>query len=255
MKHLLEVCLIAVTLATAPSVAAQSVVTAPENSGPGLKLVRRTGPSENAAQALQKGISVELPVTSNAAPMPAADNEDAWIVTVAADGRTYFGTDPVTPAGLEGAMKSRPRNREQKLYIKADARVPFANVETVIEAGRAVAFGAPVLLTSQPGSSASGTVVPPQGLEVLVDPALPAGTVATVVQLFNSGQQPPLLTINGDEIPRSALESRLRRHFQKGDAKVILLKADARLTFADVVQAVDTCRATGAKVVLGIPGT
>jgi len=121
MKHLLEVCLIAVTLATAPSVAAQSVVTAPENSGPGLKLVRRTGPSENAAQALQKGISVELPVTSNAAPMPAADNEDAWIVTVAADGRTYFGTDPVTPAGLEGAMKSRPRNREQKLYIKADA--------------------------------------------------------------------------------------------------------------------------------------
>ena len=155
----------------------------------------------------------------------------------------------------EKVKSGLPSRTEKKLYIKADARTPYANVETVIEAGRAVAFEAPVLLTSQPGSSASGTVVPPQGLEVLVDPALPAGTLATVVQLFNSGQQPPLLTINGDEIPRSALESRLRRHFQKGDAKVILLKADARLTFADVVQAVDACRATGAKVVLGIPGT
>ncbi len=76
MKYLLEVCVIA-TLAIAPSVAAQSAVTAPANSGPGLRLVRRAGPTDSGAQALQKGISVELPVTSNAAPMPTADNEDA----------------------------------------------------------------------------------------------------------------------------------------------------------------------------------
>ena len=64
MKYLLEVCLITVTLAIAPSVAAQSAVTAPENSDPGLTLVGRTGSVASAAQALQKGISVELPVTS-----------------------------------------------------------------------------------------------------------------------------------------------------------------------------------------------
>jgi biopolymer transport protein ExbD len=185
--------------------------------------------------------------------MPAADNEDAWIVSVTADGTIYFGTDRVTPAGLEDAMKSRPRNREQKLYIKADARVPFANVEKVIESGRAVAFEAPVLLTSQPAPPASGTIVPPNGLEVLVRPALPAGTVATVVQLLNSGQQPPIVKINNEPFPWSALQSTLRQHFQKGDERVILLKPDGRLPFTDVVQAVDTCRATGAKVVLATP--
>jgi len=62
------------------------------------------------AQQLQKGISVQLAVTSNAAPMPDADSEEAWIVAVAADGRMYFGIDPVTPEGLADKMKSRPHD-------------------------------------------------------------------------------------------------------------------------------------------------
>ena len=152
-------------------------------------------------------------------------------------------------------MKSRPRNREQKLYIKGDARVPFATVQTVIEAGRTVAFEAPVLLTSQPEPSASGTVVPPKGLEVLVGSALPAGMVATVVQLLNSGQQPPIVKINNEPIPLSALQSTLKQRFQKGNERVILLKADVHVPFAHVAQVIDTCRVTGAKVVLGTPGT
>ena len=252
MKCLLDVCLIA-TLAIAPSVLGQSALTAPETSDLGLMLVHRTGPNGNAAQAMQKGISVELPVTRNATPMRAADNEDAWIVTITADGRIYFGTDPVTPAALEDAMKSRPRNREQKLYIKADAHVLFSNVATVINAGRVVGFETPVLLTSQPETAASRTVVPPKGLEVLVGPALPVGTVATVVHVLNSGRQRPSLTINSDEISWSALEDTLRQHFQKGDERVILLKADVHVAFAQVAQVIDVCRSTGAKVVLATP--
>jgi biopolymer transport protein ExbD len=252
MKCLLEVCLIA-TLAIAPSVLGQSALTAPETSDPGLMLVRRTGPIESEAQAMQKGISVELPVTGHARPVPAADNEDAWIVTVTADSRIYFGADPVTPAALLDAMKSRPRNREQKLYIKADARVLFSHVATVINAGRVVGFEAPVLLTSQPETAASGTVVPPKGLEVLVGPALPPGTVATVVRVLNSGRQRPSLTINSDEISWTALEDTLRQHFQKGDERVILLKADAHVAFAHVAQVIDVCRSTGAQVVLAAP--
>jgi biopolymer transport protein ExbD len=249
MKYSLEVCVIA-TLAVAPSVAAQSAVTASKNSDADLKVVHRITLAESGIQAMQKGISVELPVTSNARPIPAADNEDAWIVTVTADGRIYFGTDPVTPAGLEDAMKSRPRNREQKLYIKADARVPFANLEQVIEAGRVVAFEAPVLLTSQPEPSAFGTVVPPKGLEVLVGPALPAGTVATVVQLLNSEQQPPILKINNEQIPWPALQSTLTQLLQNRSEKLVLLRANGQLPFGRVVEVIDTCRATEAKVVL-----
>ena len=230
MKHLLEVCLVALTLATnvTPSASAQSA-------------------------AMQWGVSVQLAVTNNATPMPEADDENAWIVTVTADGAIYFRTDPVTPASLADEMKRRPRNRAQKLYVKADVRAPFANVERALEAGREVWFEAAVLLTAQPGTPESGTVVPPNGLEVLIGPRLPTAAVATVVQLLNAEHQGPLLRVNGDEISWPALESTLRQHFQKGDAKLILLKADEQLRFGQVVQAIDTCRATGAKVVLPTP--
>jgi biopolymer transport protein ExbD len=228
MNRLLEVCLVALTLVASVGAADHS-----------------------AAQTLQKGISVAMATTTNATPMPEADDENAWIVTVVRDGALYFGTDRVTAAGLEEAMKSRPRNRDQKLYIKADARAPWADVERVVVAGRVVLFEAPVLLTSQPESPAPGTIVPPKGLEVLVGRP-PGGTVATVVQL-NSGPERPMLKLNNDPISWSALQGTLTQHFQKGDEKVVLLKADGQLPFADVVRAIDACRATGAKVVVATP--
>jgi len=202
---------------------------------------------------LQKGVSVEMAVTTQAQPMPEADNESAWIVSVTEDGKLYFGINPVTPEELEPALKSLPRNRQARLYVKADARAPFASVEQALEAARRALFETPVLLTSQREPIAAGTVVPPNGLEVLIAPALPAGTVATVVQLLNSGPQPPPLSVNGDEISWSALEGTLRRHFQKGDEKMILLKAAERLPFGQVVQVIDVCRSTGAKVFLPTP--
>lgn len=205
------------------------------------------------AQQLRQGVSVQMAHTTSAVAYPAADNNDAWVVAVTAEGNLYFGVKPVTPDQLLDEMKATSRQRDAKLYVKADARAPFSNVERALEAGREVAFDAPVLLTAQAVPTAPGNVVPPNGLEVLVGPSLPAGTVATVVQLLNSGQRKPSLRVNGDEISWSALEGTLRRHFQKGDEKVVLLKADEQLPFEQVVQVIDRCRATGAKIVVGIP--
>lgn len=230
MKHLLAVCLIALMLAAVlPCASAQS---------PGM----------------QKGVSVQMAMTRNASPMPEADNEDAWIVTVAADGKLYFGADPMTPDELADWMKTHPRNREARLYIKADARASFANVEKALELGRDAGFAAPVLLTSQQKSHPPGTMVSPQGLDIAVGSAFPSGTVATVVQLLPSGQEPPVLAINNDQISWSDLESTLKQHFQKGDDKFVLLRADAGLPFADIARAIDSCRAAGAKVYVAEPG-
>ncbi len=210
-------------------------------------------PIPSHTQEMQRGVSVQMPVTANATSVPDADHNDAWVVAVTADGSLYFGADPMTREGLADWMKTHPRNREAKLYIKADARAPFASVEQVLEVGRRALFETPVLLTSKREPIAVGTVAPPNGLEVQIAPALPAGAVATVVQLLNSGQQGPLLRVNGDEISWSALEPTLTRHFQKGDEKMILLKADERLPFSQVVQVIDVCRSTGAKVFLPTP--
>jgi len=203
---------------------------------------------------LQKGISVQMAATSNAAEMPQADDENAWVVTVTENGDLYFGVQPVTVDDLMEKMKATPRNRDQNLYIKADARAPFANVMRVLRAGNEVWFQTPVLLTQQRLPATSGAVIPPNGLQVLVGPTPPPGSVATLVEMLNTQQGRPSLRVNGEEISWSALGSILRQHFQKGDDRIILLKAAERLPFGEVVQVIDTCRATGAKVVLDTPG-
>jgi biopolymer transport protein ExbD len=228
MKYILEVCLIAFTLAGSAA------------------------PLNAQSPAMQKGVSVELAATTNAAPMPDADNDDAFIVAVTERGSIFLGVDPISPATLREKVRSTPFKRGQNLYIKADARTPYATVLRVLEATYSGGMIPQVLLTAPPESPQQGTMVSPRGLDVMVGP-LPSGSLATVVQLRNSGQQPPLLSINGDETSWPALGSTLRQHFLKGDEKVILLKADGRLPFADVARAIDTCHAAEAKVVVAMP--
>ena len=95
---------------------------------------------QSSAQAMQKGISVQLAPTSSAVPVPDADNQDALIITVTDTGRIYFGIDPVTPDSLEEKLKGHP-SRSQSLYIKADARAPYACVVKVLDAARRAGVG------------------------------------------------------------------------------------------------------------------
>lgn len=136
-------------------------------------------------------------------------------------------------------IKGLSGQTEKKLYIKADARTPYANVVNVLDAMRTAGVEAPNLLTAQQDSSEPGTLVPPKGLEVLVGPPLPSGSDAIVVQALNSGQRWPTLKINNE---------------QNRSEKVVPLKADGLLPFAHVVQVIDMCRSMGAKVLLVTPG-
>jgi biopolymer transport protein ExbD len=217
-----------------------------------LTLAIGLSPSRSDAQQLRQGISVQMPPASSAAPMPDADNENAWIVTVTADGSLYFGITPVTPASLANEMKIHPRNREQKLYIKADVRTPYADVQKALAAARVDLFEAAVLLTSAADPPQPGTMVSPKGLEVLLAP--PAGSVPTEVQLLNSGQPTPILKINNRQIPLPNLSNMLTQLFQNRPEKVVLVRADGKLPLGDVVHVIDGCHSAGAKVVLTISG-
>lgn len=235
MNRILEVCLIAAALTT----------TIPASAA-GIKVA-----TDATAQALQRGISVQLATAGSATPMPEADNQNAWIVTVTANGDMDFGIDPVSPAALADEMKSRPRNREQKLFIKADANAPFSKVAQVLKVARSVMFETSVLLTSPSHAAAPGTNVQPEGLEVLL--AAPAGSHPTEVQVIHSPQHTPTLSINNRQIPWANLQNMLTQFFQTHPEKVVLLKADDQLPFADVVHVIDICSGIGAKVILAIP--
>jgi biopolymer transport protein ExbD len=246
MNYLLEVCLVAVTLVTS--------VTSSIVAGPGLKLIRGTEATASADQVLQKGISVQLPVSSDAAPMPDADNDGALIVSVTDRGSVYFGIDPVTPPALVEKIKS-VLSDQKMLYIKSDARTPYADVVKVLDEARMAGTAATTLLTSQSESAPTGTVRSPKGLQVLLVPPTASGSEPAVVRVLNSGQHSSTLQINDQQIPWATLQSSLMQLFLNRSEKVVLVKADVLLPFADVVHVIDMCHSTGAKVVLVAPRT
>jgi biopolymer transport protein ExbD len=65
-----------------------------------------------------------LAVTSNAVAVPNADQPDALVVALTADGSTYLAANRVPTPDLADRVKSILSTRKDKtLYIKADARV------------------------------------------------------------------------------------------------------------------------------------
>jgi biopolymer transport protein ExbD len=214
-----------------------------------LAAVLFAAPTANTQQ-LKRGVSVQLAVTSNALPMPEADNADAWIVAVTADGSLYFGIDPVSPSDLADTMKARPRRRDQTLYIKADTRAPFADVRNVLTAAHEVGFNAPVLLTSQTEPAPAGTVVAPKGLEVQIGPH---SNAATVVVQVNADQPSPTFEVNDQKTPAADLPDTVRRLLQNRSDTPVLVKPHGPVSFTAVVQAIDACRSIGAKVMLSTP--
>jgi biopolymer transport protein ExbD len=148
MKHLLEVCLVTLTLAVGTlSIAAQSAAEVPK----------------------QKGITVDLPPTSNALAVPDADKEDALVATVTRDGSVYLGVNLTSTATLAEKVREVLSNQSQKtLYIKADARIPYANLVRILDSVRTAGVQRVTLLTAQRDSENPGTLVPPKGLEMLI---------------------------------------------------------------------------------------
>jgi biopolymer transport protein ExbD len=205
------------------------------------------------AQQLQQGVSVQMASTMNAQPQPAADDQNGWVIAVTQNGHLFFGAKPVTRDGLMNEMISTPRHREQKLYIKADARVPYSNVESVLKAAYTVEFEAPVLLTAQKESAQPGTIVPPKGLEVWMPTGAPTGPEPAHLEISGAGNAESALTLNNHKVGWIALKSNLNQFFLGKSEKVVQLRGSSEVPFAQIAHAVDECRAIGAKVVLITP--
>ncbi len=231
MNYLLEVCLaVCLTIGATPSLGAQSNAEIP---------------------TLQKGISVQMPVARSAVLIPEADHEDALVVTITEDGNVFVRLDLADPAALAGRIaEALSSQAEKKLYIKADARAPYAQVVRVLSAVRSAGVQEPGLLTAQPGSHPSAISVSPRGLRVFTAVRGSSGSEDIVVQLTTSEQSNTILTINGEPVPPASLQGRIEQLLQKSSSKFIQIEADENLQFADVVELIDVCRSIGAKIVL-----
>ena len=86
---------------------------------------------------IDDGVSLDLPKVSSPHSLWRAQREDALVVAVMCDGNVFFGNDRVAPDRLGRALlESLLSTRENKVYIRADGRVPWWIVALVIDAAR-----------------------------------------------------------------------------------------------------------------------
>ena len=105
---------------------------------------------------LRQGISVEMPVASEAVAMPAADEVDATVITLTAEGELFLGLQRVKIDALARVPAST-------VYVKADARAPYEQVLTVLDALHDHSI---VLLTAPTVKTVSGKTSPPYGVRL-----------------------------------------------------------------------------------------
>src|SRR4051794_34989846 len=105
----------------------------------GSMLICGVGAQESQKPKLTQGVSVQMPVAGHAVEMRAADEPNARVVAITAEGRVYLGIKPTEPEALSNLS-------EGTVYVKADARVPYQKLLTVLDALR----GKSVVLLAEP---------------------------------------------------------------------------------------------------------
>jgi biopolymer transport protein ExbD len=108
--------------------------------------------------ALRKGISVQMPVATHAAEVRAADGPNATVVAIAADGKVFTGVEPTEPDALS-------KLSAKTVYLKADSRVPFQVVLTVLDALRGKSV---VLIAASSANVDRAKSVWPHGLKMIL---------------------------------------------------------------------------------------
>ena len=83
------------------------------------------------------GTRLDFPRVSHPHSLWHAQREDALVVAILRTGDVFFGDDKLDPDTLTGKMLARvPLTRERKVYIRAEARVPWKAVARVVDAAR-----------------------------------------------------------------------------------------------------------------------
>jgi biopolymer transport protein ExbD/biopolymer transport protein TolR len=117
---------------------------------------------------LSKGITVEMAKTKNPSTMTDADKEDAVLVAISRDGKTYLGTDQIPPEGLPQRVKDLLTNRLDKtVYVRSDARARYERVVEVVDNLRTAGVDQLGLLTEeiQEKGTAPAAAAPGAGMQ------------------------------------------------------------------------------------------
>ena len=86
---------------------------------------------------LNNKVNVELPTADAAVVMENANKEDAVIVAVTRDGRTFLGGDEVNVDDLGPKISAKLENKTDKeVYLRADIRANYGKVMDTVDSIR-----------------------------------------------------------------------------------------------------------------------
>jgi biopolymer transport protein TolR len=99
---------------------------------------------------LQNKVNVDLAKTDSPTPMPDADKEDAIVVAVTRDGRMFLGQNPIASTELGAKVRDLLTDKPGKqIFVRADARAKFLDVENAIDDVRTAGVDSVGLLTEK----------------------------------------------------------------------------------------------------------
>src|SRR5580704_11999405 len=83
---------------------------------------------------LQKGLTVDMAKAENAVKMPNADKDDAIIIGVTRDGKTYMGNREIGLDQITNEVKDQLSNRLDKtVYVRSDRRAKYGDVVKAVD--------------------------------------------------------------------------------------------------------------------------
>jgi biopolymer transport protein TolR len=99
---------------------------------------------------LNNKVNVDLPKADAAKVMENANKEDAIVVAVTRDGKTYLGADRVTVDELGTKISAKLENKiDKEVYLRADVRANYGKVMDAVDGIRTAGVSELGLLTEK----------------------------------------------------------------------------------------------------------
>jgi biopolymer transport protein ExbD/biopolymer transport protein TolR len=100
---------------------------------------------------LNNKVNVELPPAAAAVVMEDANKEDAVVVAVTRDGKTFLGGDQVTAGDLGPKVSAKLENKtDKRVYFRGDNRANYGRVMEAIDGIRAAGVSQLGMLADKP---------------------------------------------------------------------------------------------------------
>jgi biopolymer transport protein ExbD/biopolymer transport protein TolR len=111
---------------------------------------------------LNNKVNVDLPKAEAAVVMEEANKEDAVVVAVTRDGRTFLGGDQVTLDDLGPKISAKLENKTNKeVFMRADTRANYGKVMDAVDGIRTAGVSQLGLLTERNDDTNLSVATPP----------------------------------------------------------------------------------------------